>query len=227
MLRLMVLEWKKHRIGKYIRNSVIILAIMLAFIFLLAGEMEMEAAAGEAYTVGMMNNDFGDMVYIIFTGVMLSSFFMSDYEKGTIRLMFLYPISRKKILLSKIAAVWTYSFASLVITKLIIYTSLLLTKPFTGLMLPGIQFDSLAFWGELILSSASMVSISFIALWVGMKMKSSKAVIVASIVIMLLAEGNIGEFTLAGNLPFYGVLLVLAMISIYLTVRDVDKKDVM
>lgn len=42
------------------------------------------------------------MSYIVFTGVMLAVFIIEEYEKGTINLMFSYPINRKKLCYQKL-----------------------------------------------------------------------------------------------------------------------------
>ncbi|MDE6364829.1 MAG: hypothetical protein K2L86_11325 [Lachnospiraceae bacterium] len=72
-----------------------------------------------------------------------------------------------------------------------------------------------------------MVSISFIALPIGLKMKSSKAAIVASVIIVCFTQGNIGGATLVNNIPFYAILLVAAGVSVYLSVCNVEIKDLL
>ena len=74
--------------------------------------------------------------------------------------------------------------------------------------------------------TAAMVSISFLALPVGLHLKSSKAAIIAGLIIIFGTQGNLGSYTLMYNLPFYGVLLVLAFAAIVLSVYPVEKKDV-
>ena len=72
----------------------------------------------------------------------------------------------------------------------------------------------------------AMVSISFLALLVGMKMQSSRATVVASILIVCFTQGNIGEFTLANSVPFYLLLFVLAVVSVSAAIHNVERKDV-
>jgi hypothetical protein len=73
--------------------------------------------------------------------------------------------------------------------------------------------------------SSQFLSISFIALPIGLKMKSSKAAIVASLLIVCFTQGNIGGATLVNSLPFYGILLVAAVVSVYLSIYNVETKD--
>lgn len=228
MLKLMKLEWKKNRLGKEIRIAVITSAVLLLFIMAMTGELEASETI-ESYGKSMVNTAvelFTHMTYIIFTGVMLASWVVNSYENKTIHLMFSYPIDRRKILLSKFLSVWTFNFIAIILTKILIYAVLLLTSSYTRISTESIQIGELSFWLNIILSSAAMVSISFISLLVGMKMKSSRAAIVAAVIVAVLTQGSIGDYTLSKSVTFYVILLILAAASVYLSVYNVETKDV-
>lgn len=89
------------------------------------------------------------------------------------------------------------------------------------------QIGDLSFWLDIIFSSAVMISISFISLLIGLKMKSSKATIVTSIIVVLITQGNIGTYTLINSVPIYTILLVLSFVSVFLSIYNVEAKDVM
>lgn len=227
MLKLIRLEWKKNRVGTYIRNAVIMTVILSLMLTAMAGELETVETV-EAYGTDMINASvdlFMNMAYIIFTGVMLASFIVGAYEKRTMHLMFSYPISRKKILISKMAAVWLFNVAAVVISKAFTFGMMLLARPFLGISAAGIAFDAPSFWLDMLLGSAAMVSISYIALLVGLLMKSSKAAIVTAVVITFLTQGNIGSATLVNNLAFYGMLLVIAAWAVFLSLHRVEVRD--
>lgn len=229
MIKLIRLEWKKNNILKYIRNAGITTSILLLFMIMMAWELETEETI-EMYGKGMLDSSVGlfvHMSYIIFTGVMIAAFIVGAYEKKTMNLMFSYPIKRSKIILAKICAVWIFNFLAMVGSKLVIYFGLILTKSFTGIIAESIPIRELSFWLDIVLGSAAMVSISFIALPIGLKMKSSKTVIVASVIIVCFTQGNIGSATLANNIPFYAILLVAAVVSIYLSVYNIETKDLL
>ena len=229
MIKLIRLEWKKNNILKYIRNAGITTAILLLFMIMMAWELETEETI-EMYGKGMLDSSVGlfvHMSYIIFTGVMIAAFIVGAYEKKTMNLMFSYPIKRSKIILAKICAVWIFNFLAMVGSKLVIYFGLILTKSFTGIIAESIPIRELSFWLDIVLGSAAMVSISFIALPIGLKMKSSKTVIVASVIIVCFTQGNIGSATLANNIPFYAILLVAAVVSIYLSVYNIETKELL
>lgn len=229
MLKLIKLEWKKNNIGKYIRNAVVTTAALLILLLMAAGELETEATV-QSYGKTMLDVSVGMFVhvaYIIFTGVMIAAFIVGAYEKKTIHLMFCYPMKRSRIILSKVCAVWIFGFVAMTVSKAAISLILILTKSFTGITAAGLAVGEPAFWLEAVLSSAAMASISFIALPIGLKMKSSKAAIVASVIIVCFTQGGIGSATLANNMTFYAILSVAAIVSVYLSVRRVETRDVM
>lgn len=229
MWKLIKLEWKKNCIGKMIRNAAVMTAGVLLFILVTAG-----VAGADMADKGFFHKSFihasvelyAHISYMIFTGVLLAGFVVSDYEKGTVRLLFSYPVKRKKLILAKVFAVWIFSFTALIISKLLMYAVVLATGSLTKIPASDIPYGYWLFWAELFLSAAAMVSISFIALLVGMKLHSSKATVVASIVIICFTQGNIGEFTLVNSVPFYLVLFALAVASVTAAVWHVEEKDV-
>lgn len=229
MWKLIKLEWKKNCVGKMIRNAAVMTAGVLLFILVTAG-----VAGADATTQGFFDKSFihasvelyAHMSYMIFTGVLLAGFVVDDYKKGTIRLLFSYPVQRKKLVLAKVFAVWIFSFTALIVSKLVMYGAVLATRNLIHIPASDIPCGYWLFWVELFLRGAAMVSISFLALPVGMKMRSSKATVVTSILIVCFTQGNIGEFTLVNSMPFYLALFALAIVSVFLAVYHVETKDV-
>ncbi len=233
MMKLIRMEWKKNNVLKYIRNAVITTAVIAILIVSIAGELVGSADEVDAvylYGKGIMGTTvelFVDIVYIVFTGIMLASFIVGAYTKRTMHLMFSYPIKRKKILLSQMAAVWIFNFIAMIISKLSIYVILVWTGSFTGVSTADISFGGLSFWLDILIRSAAMVSISYIALPIGLQLKSSKATIITCVVIVCFTQGNVGSVRLANNLPFFVILFVLSVLSAYLSVYNVETKDLL
>lgn len=119
MLKLIQLEWKKNNIRKYICNAVILTVLLCLFIFALAFLGIADDPDGTLVAAPGMENIsapielFTGMAWLIFTGVMLASFIVSAYKNKTMNLMFTYPIKRRKILASQMAAVWIFNFTAL------------------------------------------------------------------------------------------------------------------
>lgn len=169
---------------------------------------------------------FTHMSYIVFASIMLASFIVSSYKNKTIYLMFSYPIKRQKILLAQMLSVWTFNVAALIITKLLIYGIFSFISLFVDIDMRGINLSEFSFYFQIIISSIMMISICFIALLVGIRMKSSKATIVSSVILVCLTQGNIGAYTLVNNFIFYIILFILSIISIFLIIYRIDKVDI-
>lgn len=229
MLKLIKLEWKKNNIGKSICAALIMTAVLCLFIVGASGEL-LSVETIEIYGKNMIDATveiFTHMSYIIYTGVMLAGYIVGAYEKRTMNLMFSYPINRKKIILSKVLAVWIFNVIALIGSKILIYIVLLAANPVTHISISDIPIDMPDFWLGLLFGSAATVSIAFISLPIGLMFRSTKATIVAAVIITCLTQGNIGSYTLAGSASFYMILLGMAAVSVYLSVFRVEQKDVM
>lgn len=234
MLKLIKLEWKKNNIIKYIRNAVILAVLLCLFIYALAflgiandPDGTLDAAEG-MNTISVPIELFTSMSFLIFTSVMLASFIVSAYKNKTMNLMFSYPIKRQKILASQMTAVWLFNFAALVITKLFLYASVSIGS--RGMQSPFlIDFDmgDLSFYVQLLMKAVVTVSMSFIALFVGMYMKSSKATIIASFILIFLTQANIGDYSLADNRVFPIALTVISFIFAVLSIYNAETRDLL
>lgn len=86
MLKLIRLEWKKNNVGKYIRNVVIMSALICMFIFALcylgiANDPDTgvpDAAPGNS-AISSSIELFTSMAFLVFTSVMLSTYIVSAY----------------------------------------------------------------------------------------------------------------------------------------------------
>ena len=131
-------------------------------------------------------------------------------------LMFSYPIKRQKILASQMLAVWLFNFAALVLTKLAVYLCIFAgSKCMPSSFFIDFNIGDLSFYLQLILKSGVIVSMSFIALFIGMIKKSSKTTIVTSFLLM------------AGNALFPVVLTALSFLFAFLSIYNAERKDLL
>ena len=229
MFKLIRLEWKKNRIGKDIRNAVI-LALCLGFFVYSVEFFGITDEPPEANSIGISAfiELLANMSFIVFCGAMLASYIVSAYKNKTMNLMFSYPIKRQKILLSQMFAVWIFNFAALVLTKLVIYGVILMGSRRKEIAyVIDFHMERPAFYMGLAVSSAVMVSICFAALFVGLIMKSSKAVIITSVLLMFVTQGSIGELTLSNSGGFFAVLLLISVVCVALSLCTAEKRDVL
>ncbi len=232
MLKLIRLEWKKNNIRKYIRGAVIMAFLLGLFVFALAfwgiandPDGTLDAAPGTD-VISAPIELFTSMAFLIYTSVMLATFIVSAYKNKTMNLMFSYPIKRQKILASQMIAVWSFNFIALIVTKLAIYLCVFMGARFMQSSF-AIDFSigSLSFYVQLILESVVIVSMSFIALFVGMALKSSKATIVTSFLLIFLTQANVGDFTMANNAVFPVILTIISLGFAVLSIYNVESKD--
>lgn len=233
MLKLIKLEWKKNNIAKYIRNVVILAAVLCLFLFALcylgiadSPDSGIPDAAPGNDMISSSIELFTSMAFLVFTGVMLSGFIVSSYNNKTMNLMFLYPIKRQKVLVSQMLAVWIFNFTALAATKLLIYGCVLLGSQFMVSSFPlDYNMAEPGFYVQLLVRSIVTVTMGFIALFIGMAMKSSKATIVASFLLILLTQANMGDLTFRDNAVIPVILTVVSLVSAFLSVREAETKD--
>ena len=232
MLKLIRLEWKKNNIVKYVRGAIIMAFLLGLFVFALAfwgiandPDGTLDAVPGTD-VISAPIELFTSMAFLIYTSVMLATFIVSAYKNKTMNLMFSYPIKRQKILASQMIAVWSFNFITLIVTKLAIYLCVFMGAKFMQSSF-AIDFSigSLSFYVQLILKSVVIVSMSFIALFVGMALKSSKATIITSFLLIFLTQGTVGDFTMANNAVFPVVLTIISFCFAALSICNVESRD--
>lgn len=234
MLKLIKLEYIKNNIFKYIRNaivmSVIIMLFLFSFVYLgIANDADtgvpdaVTGATGVTVNVELITG----ISYMIFATVMHSSFIISAYKNRTMNLMFLYPINRKLIVISQMISVFIFNIFGLIVTKLLVYIMILFGSKF---LTPDFEIDfnllSMNFYVILFLKSIMTISVSLIALFIGLFFKSSKAAIVSSFLLIILMQGNIGGATFANNVFLPIILTIFSGVFAYLSIKNIEIKDI-
>ena len=108
MKTLIRLELKKNKLNTYIIAGTIITIIMLGFLFLFAYAPLIEPNDKDMAIFSGYNNliplfgVFSMAVFCVMSSVMYSKFIIEDYSGKRPILLFSYPVSRKKIILSKL-----------------------------------------------------------------------------------------------------------------------------
>ena len=125
-------------------------------------------------------------------------------------------------------AVWLFNFFALTLTKLLIYSCIFLSsKRMQSSFLIDFDMGSLSFYLQLLMKSVVIVSMSFIALFIGMMLQSSKATIVSSFLLIFLTQANIGDFSLAGNWAVPLVLIAASFGFAALSICHAETRDLL
>lgn len=233
MCKLIRLEWKKNRIGKYVFKAVMITLIICLFTFAMAflgiatdPDGTLDAAPSGAEYISATIDLLTSMAFLLLTSVMLSNFIISAYKNKIMDLMFSYPISRRKILTSQMLAVWIFCFVFLFLSRCAIYLCILVSSQFLeSPFVIDIYMASPMFYLQLAVHSFVLVSMGFISLFVGLAMKSSKAAMAAAILLFFVTQANIGDLTLAHNVAAPLILTVISFGFALLILSQAESRD--
>ena len=233
MGKLIKLEWEKYEIGKYIRNAAILIVLLVIFNYAMtflgiANDPDTGVPDMAISNMGVSTN-VELLTFLIFAAAMHATFIIGAYKNKTMNLMFLYPLNRKKIMAAKMLAVCIFCFAGIVIAKLACYgvSNLGFMMGQKASFPMDYNMLSVSFYIQLLIRSAATISISLLALLIGMIAKSSKVTVISSFLLIILMQGNVGGATLKDNLAVPIVLMAISVLAAILIVQRVEKKDVM
>ena len=236
MGKLIKLEWEKYEIGKYIRNAAILIVLLVSFNYAMtflgiANDPDTGVPDMAISNMGVSTNVelLTDITFLIFAAAMHATFTIGAYKNKTMNLMFLYPLNRKKIMAAKMLAVCIFCFAGIVIAKLACYgvSNLGFMMGQKASFPMDYNMLSVSFYIQLLIRSAATISISLLALLIGMIAKSSKVTVISSFLLIILMQGNVGGATLKDNLAVPIVLMAISVLAAILIVQRVEKRDVM
>ena len=147
MGKLIELEWRKNRIGNWVRWAALLGAALGLLIFAMAflgiandPETGVPDAAPGHGGISSPIELLTSMCFLVFTGVMLSVFIVGAYQNGTMSLVFSYPVRRQKLLAAQMLAVWIFCFGALAAAKLLLYGCVLAGSRFLPSAFP-LDFD--------------------------------------------------------------------------------------
>ncbi len=193
MHKLIALELKRNRLRPYHIATLICGVTMLGFQYLMAAIPYMDPTEPDAelffqYPFLMGITCLVCMaIYSILSAVMASRFVVEDYSGKRAILLLSYPISRKKVLRTKLMLVFAYTAGAMLLCGAAIQTVFFLTE----LLFPicsdhltiKVVLQSLGF---LFCCSVLAGLMGVIALWFGFRKKSVSVTIVTSVILATL-----------------------------------------
>lgn len=229
MLKLIALEIRKNKLKSLFKGVVIVNLAILAFMILVV-------FIDRSEDDGMITS-FPDMfegvfvfvkaAFIVFASVLISKLVIDEYKNNTISLLFMYPISRKKLMTAKIIIVFLFTCISIFVSNAVI-----------GAILLGINYYADVVPGELTLQMITSeliktgigafyaAGIGLIPLYFGMKKKSVPATIVSAVLVVSLLTSGFDQSRL-GNIAAVSIALGLLGAGIaYLAIRNVEHQDI-
>lgn len=122
MLHLLKLEMKKCNLGWYVKGAMIanimITAVVCCVIFIAQKEGDMPISTYE--DVNVLIGASVRATFIVFASVLMAKLVVEEYKNRTILLMFTYPVSRKKLIASKLTLIAFLTFLTTMISNIVV-----------------------------------------------------------------------------------------------------------
>ncbi|MBP0726874.1 ABC transporter permease [Bacillus sp. RG28] len=233
MLKLIKLEVRRNNIRTYTIASIIITTVMLGFLYLFAYAPKLNPNDKDLGIFLGYNNLiplFGVLnmaAFCVLSAVMYSKFVIEDYSGKRPVLLFSYPVSRRKILFSKLSVVSLFTIFSMIISNLLIFLIFGITDEFMHLVTGSItsanilQTIQVTFFMALIAASIGIIStgIGFI--------KKSIPTTIVSAVLMASLMSNIVVNTTANMISMYLFGVFMIFVAIFFSISLIRKVNLM
>jgi len=229
MLNLIKLEIKKykfngHWLGVLIANVVIMgLVALMYFDQSSLEEGEAFLSYGDAF---FFIDTMVRATFIIYASVLLSKFVIDEYRNKTISLMFTYPINRKKLMASKLVIVFVWTLLAIILSNFALDSALLLLNSQFGLIPDKLVTDTIVTHiMRTLINAMAAAGLSLIPLFFGMWKKSVAGTIVSAVLIVSVFNSSVGNVSLYSFVVIPILLAAIGIIVAYVSIRNVDKVD--
>ncbi|MBY0597079.1 ABC transporter permease [Bacillus bingmayongensis] len=228
MLQLIKLEMKKSKLGWYIKGAIIANIVMIAMLFFVSymSQIEGDVELGNPQGILLMASAMVRGTFIVFAGVLIAKLVIEEYKNKTILLMFSYPISRKKIIASKLLITAMLTFVTVLLSNIFVI-GIFFTLNSYMLVIPNtITVAELIQEGIKVIPFAMAAAGSgLIPLYFGMRKYSVPTTIVSSLLVVMIACQSQPEFSLATFLPLQLALAAIGIMIAYYGIRNIEKED--
>ncbi|WP_054948742.1 ABC-2 family transporter permease [Numidum massiliense] len=229
MIKIMQLEIKKAQLGWYVKGAVIANVIILAItaLIIFIAQLEVEFFFSDTEEIFIIPGILVRGTFIVFAAVLHVKLVVEEFKNRTIHVMFMYPISRKRLIAAKVLCVVGLTFFTIVLSNVIIMSIVIVANASFQFIAAPITVDMLM--GQLVtivIYAIGATGTSLIPLYFGLRKQSVPVTITSSLVIALLISSHNPVFSIASIIY---VPLVLAIVGVHLTlmtVRDVEMADV-
>ncbi|MRN53131.1 ABC transporter permease [Paenibacillus monticola] len=229
MLKLIALEIRKNKLAGILKGvlyaNLAILAFMILVVFIDQSEADSTFVSYADVFEGLYV--FVKSTYIIFAAILLSKLVIEEYKNNTITLLFMYPISRKKLITAKLIIVFLFTLVNIVVAEIVIGGILVGINHYVNVVPGQLTWSMLSV--ELVKVGTSAVyaaGIGLIPLFFGMRKKSVPTTIVAAVLLVSLISSGFDEFRLGNMAAVSIVLAVVGMGVAYLSIRKIETADI-
>lgn len=229
LFKLINLEIKKYKLFNYWKGVLIanICIFALMWMIFILETMESNVPFEDFNSAMSMGDVLIRAIFLIFSSFIMVKIIIEEFKNKLMSIMFTYPISRKKVLFSKLLIVMVFTFITIMFSSVLIGGGVYLLNPLIHIVPETISKEILltylmtSFFGAL-----ASAGLSLIPLFFGMRKKSSTATIVSAIILATLTGSTIDGISLYGLFIILISLGLLGLLIGYLTVRDIEHVDI-
>lgn len=233
MWQLLKLEWKKHRMVRYLTSFLLSVVGIYGFVVFLAmsTKHDIEGAIGSYSEFLTLVTLLANITFIIIGGVIVSRVIISEFRDKTIQVLFTYPIPRKKLMLSKLILVFAVTAGGL-------FAGTWMMQGLTYFLQPTLRLFEGSFTRQELFATLPktaanaimMGAISLIPIYFGMRKKSTATTITSAVLIGFLINSTVSNgdaaFSLSDVVVIPIIFSLLGAGIAYLAIRPIERKDV-
>ena len=229
MLKLIKLEMIKIKMDGYVRKALIadLIAIVSLGLTIFQGLNNHNTSFTSFLNNFLLIEATVKAIFIIFSSVLISRLIIEEYKTNTISVLFMYPINRKKLIITKMIIVALFTFIGIIISNIFIDFVLYIANYFCNFM-PEKLTTALVFNTFITVSINAFISagIGLIPLFFGMRKKSIVATIVSAIIIVSIVCNKSGGISPSLNMALPIALSFIGAIIAYLSIRNIEHVDI-
>lgn len=230
MLKLIELEIKKFKLWNNLKG-VIIANISILTLFIMMGVIGVKEEniifSSFPFTI-MMIDTLVKATFIIFSSVLLAKLIIEEYKNKTMNVMFMYPINRKKILMSKFIIVVAFAFVNILISDIFVIMMIGFIDRFFDIVSGYFTMKILISEIPRVLINAGTASLTaLIPLYFGIKKMSVPATIVSAILLVSIVFSGNNEFSISSIMPVAISIAAVGVLIGYRVLRKLDHEDVL
>lgn len=234
MKNLIKLELRKNKIRTYVISSLVImfisvlLSMLIGFLFKGGGASELGGANGPTYNLAFqLIMTLCLVMYGILGSVMSAKYVVEEYQGNRIYLTFSYPVSRAKLLASKLILIGTFIAISAIIALIINITLFTIASVCLGFINEPLVLNTfIGIVPTILVIILTSVAISMISMWVGFLTKSIPATIVTGVILCsILSNGSTGVSSIA-MIALGIIMIIISCTVIYNLINRIEKLEV-
>lgn len=229
MFKLMKLEMKKFKLASFSFKAVIANIVILSFIFMIAYLSKVEGSQDfvDYQEVLKVIDTFIRGTFIIFGATLIAKLIIGEFKYKTITTLFMYPISRKKLITAKLAIIFLFTFTWIIISNIFVTTVYCLLSVQFELLPDTLTASLLQEHGASVLMNAIAASgMALIPLYFGMRKYSIPTTIISSILVVMIIGSTTGDFSLNDIIIVPISLALIGLTIAYLAIKNIDRIDI-